>query len=235
MRLTDESLPVADREATWWTLVEALDTYLRLLHPVMPFLTEAIWGQLPRAASDPELLIVASWPVAGHVDAEADAETGALLDLVRAIRNARAEARVEPGAWLPVDVAIPSVLAATFDALRPGLERLARARPLARVADAGALHGDPRGGLAVVAGDLEAVVRPLAVQAETAARDRVRLEKELAETEAQLAATRARLADERFTGKAPPAVVEGARTREAELADRATRLEARLAGRDGAA
>jgi valyl-tRNA synthetase len=103
------------------------------------------------------------------------------------------------------------------------------------VADAGALHGDPRGGLAVVAGDLEAVVRPLAVQAETAARDRVRLEKELADTEAQLAATRARLADERFTGKAPPAVVEGARTREAELAGRAVRLEARLAGRDGAA
>jgi valyl-tRNA synthetase len=132
-------------------------------------------------------------------------------------------------------VAIPAAVAPTFDALRPALERLARARPLARVADAGALHGDPRGGLAVVAGDLEAVVRPLAVQAETAARDRVRLEKELADTEAQLAATRARLADERFTGKAPPAVVEGARTREAELADRAARLEARLAGRDGAA
>ena len=142
---------------------------------------------------------------------------------------------MEPGAWLPVDVAVPAALAPTFDALRPALERLARARPLARVADAGALHGDPRGGLAVVAGDLEAVVRPLAVQAETAARDRVRLEKELADTEAQLAATRARLADERFTGKAPPAVVEGARTREAELADRAVRLAARLAGRDGAA
>jgi valyl-tRNA synthetase len=108
VRLADESLPVADREATWWTLVEALDTYLRLLHPVMPFLTEAIWGQLPRATSDPELLIVADWPAAGSVDEAADAETGGLLDLVRAIRNARAEARVEPGAWLPVDVAIPA-------------------------------------------------------------------------------------------------------------------------------
>ena len=40
----DETLPAAEREATWWTLVEALDTYLRLLHPVMPFVTEAIWG-----------------------------------------------------------------------------------------------------------------------------------------------------------------------------------------------
>ena len=230
VRLADETLPVADREATWWTLVEALDTYLRLLHPVMPFLTEAIWSQLPRAASDPRLLIVADWPTAGRVDAAADAEIGGLLDLVRAIRNARAEARVEPGAWLPVDVAVPPVAGPAFDALRPALERLARARPLARVADSGALHADPRGGLAVVAGDLEAVVRPLAVEAGTADRDRARLDKELADTEAQLASARARLADERFTAKAPAAVVEGARAREAELAERAAKLRARLGG-----
>ncbi|MFH0750457.1 MAG: valine--tRNA ligase [Chloroflexota bacterium] len=234
VRLADEALPAADREATWWTLVDALDTYLRLLHPVMPFLTEAIWGQLPKAPDDPELLVVADWPVAGVVDAAADAETGALLDLVRAIRNARAEARVEPGAWLAVDVAAPAGAAPTFDALRPALERLARARPLVRVADAGTLHGDPRGGLAVVAGDLEAMVRPPAVEAGTAERDRVRLERELADTEAQLASMSARLADERFTSKAPPAVVEGARAREAELSDRAAKLRARLAGRAGA-
>ncbi|HSS35656.1 MAG TPA: valine--tRNA ligase, partial [Patescibacteria group bacterium] len=44
VRLTDERLPAEDREATWWTLVEALDTLLRLLHPFLPFLTEAIWA-----------------------------------------------------------------------------------------------------------------------------------------------------------------------------------------------
>src|SRR5690606_8492010 len=42
VRLTDEALPVEAREATWWSLVEVLDTYLRLLHPVMPFVTEAL-------------------------------------------------------------------------------------------------------------------------------------------------------------------------------------------------
>ena len=76
---------------------------------------------------------------------------------------------------------------------------------------------------------------PVAVEAGTADRDRARLEKELADTEAQLASARARLADERFTSKAPPAVVDGARAREAELADRAARLRARLADREGAA
>ena len=53
VRLADETLPAADREATWWTLVEALDTYLRLLHPVMPFVTEAIWGKLPQGGRRP--------------------------------------------------------------------------------------------------------------------------------------------------------------------------------------
>ena len=45
--------PPTTREATWWTLVEVLDTYLRLLHPVMPFVTEALWAALPHRASRP--------------------------------------------------------------------------------------------------------------------------------------------------------------------------------------
>ncbi len=68
VRLADESLPGEVREATWWTLVEALDTYLRLLHPVMPFVTEALWAAIPHRAGDPELLIVARWPGAGERD-----------------------------------------------------------------------------------------------------------------------------------------------------------------------
>jgi valyl-tRNA synthetase len=236
VRLADEALAVADREATWWTLVEALDTYLRLLHPVMPFLTEAIWGQLPHAADDPELLVVADWPAGGVIDPAAEADTAALLDLVRAIRNARSEARVAPTAWLPVDVAVPAASAAAFEALRPALERLARARPLQRVDSPARLHPTPAGGLAVVAGELEAVVHPAAAgeagapDAGAAERDHARLHRELLETEGLLASARARLADERFTSKAPPAVVDGARLRAAELAERAEKLRARLEG-----
>ena len=221
VRLADETLSAADREATWWTLVEALDTYLRLLHPVMPFLTEAIWGQLPRGADDPPLLIVADWPAPGSEDPAAEADTAALLDLVRAIRNARSEAKIDPKAWLPVDVALPAASTAVFEELRPALERLARARPMRPTDDPAALHPTPAGGLAVVAGDLEAVVRPAAADPGAAGRDRARLEKELADTEAQLASARSRLADERFTSRAPAAVVEGARASAAELADRA--------------
>jgi valyl-tRNA synthetase len=232
VRLADEMLPAAAREATWWTLVEVLDIYLRLLHPFMPFVTETIWERLPKAADDPEMLIVADWPEvsASASDEKAEAEVGSLIDLVRAIRNARSEARLEPAAWLPVDVFVPDSLGATFEQLRPAIERLSRARPLTRVEGAAAVRRSVAGALSVIAGECEALVRPQDRDAAQDERDRARLERELAEAQAMLASARARLANEAFTSKAPPAVVEGARARAAELEELVSRLGARLAG-----
>ena len=110
VRLADSSLSAEDRAATWWTLVEALDTFLRLLHPVMPFVTEELWGAIPHAPADPELLIVADWPVPAARDGALEARVEQLVELVRGIRNARSEARVEPALWLPVHVALPDPL-----------------------------------------------------------------------------------------------------------------------------
>ena len=232
VRLGDASLDAADREATWWTLVEALDTYLRLLHPVMPFVTEEIWGALPRVADDPELLIVASWPATRERDAAVEAEVGAFIEVIRGIRNARAEARLEPAAWLPVDLLVPERFRATFDQLRPAIERLARARPLASHPDAGALRAaEESGGLAVIASEMEAVVGRGQTGAAAAAADeldRARLERELEQAERLLEAARGRLANEAFMAKAPAAVVDGARARAAELEDQVLRLRERL-------
>jgi valyl-tRNA synthetase len=231
IRLGDESLAPAEREATWWTLVEALDTYLRLLHPIMPFITEAIWERLPHAAADPSLLIVADWPTVGDEasDSAAEVEVSALIDLVRAVRNARAEARIEPAAWLPVDVFVPEWLGPTFGALRPAIERLSRARPLRREPDLESMRRGVEGGLSVIAGEVEAVVRPEAKDEAQEERDHARLERELAEARALLASAQARLANEAFTSKAPPAVVEGARARAVELEELVARLAQRLA------
>jgi valyl-tRNA synthetase len=85
------------------------------------------------------------------------------------------------------------------------------------------------GGLSVIAGEIEAVVRPAARDAAQDERDRARLERELAEAQGLLAAVRARLTNEAFISKAPPAVVDGAKARAAELEE----LVARLAGRVG--
>jgi valyl-tRNA synthetase len=229
VRLNDASLPAEDREATWWALVESLDTFLRLLHPLMPFVTEAIWGALPHRASDPGLLIQARWPGERGRDEAAEASVEAVLDLVRGIRNARSNAKIDPAMWLPVDVAIPGSLGPTFSALEPAVERLARARPLRRQLTAEALHaaaGD--GGLAVIAGDMEAIIQHGSVASEADALDRARLEKELDLATSLLESARARLANAAFVSKAPPPVVDGARAREAELADQVERLQERL-------
>ncbi len=173
---------------------------------------------------------MADWPAAPPADAAAEAEVGALLELVRALRNARSEAKLDPSAWLAVEVALPPGLGPTFEALAPALERLAHARPLTVVSEVGALRSGAAGGLAIAAGPIEAVIRPAAPDREAAARDRARLERELAGTETQLAGARTRLADARFIAQAPPAVVERARARAAELEERVASLRAGLAG-----
>src|SRR5262249_9216043 len=132
VRLGDASLSAEAREATWWTLVEVLDTYLRLLHPVMPFVTEALWAAFPHRATDPDLLIVARWPGPGARDGAAEGEVAALVALVTEIRTARATARVPAADWLETLVFVPRTLGPTFEALKPAIERLARAKPLLR-------------------------------------------------------------------------------------------------------
>ncbi len=231
VRLADESLPLEAREATWWSLVASLDSYLRLLHPVMPFVTEALWEALPHRSSDPELLILARWPAAGDRQPTIEAQVSALIALVTELRNARASAKLAAGDWLETRVFVPIELGSTFEALRPAIERLARARPLERELTPESLHAaaGPTDLSVVVAGTgIEARVRPAASGSEAAELERARLERELDEAERWLAAARDRLANEAFTSKAPAAVVEGARAREAELADQVARLRDRL-------
>ena len=245
VRLGDASRPDAAREATWWVLVEALDTYLRLLHPIMPFVTEALWDSIPHDADDPDLLIVARWPAAAaHApahDAALEADVGQVLELIRAVRNARAAAGVAASARLPLTLAVPAPLEPIVDAFRPAIARLARAEPLDvtravrpdggdTTAAADAPPAAPAGSrtLSVVAGQLEGTIT-VAAGAEAGAADageRARIEKELAQAESALAAARTRLADPTFLAKAPPNIVEGARAREAELAARIERLRA---------
>jgi len=230
VRLADTSLPPEEREATWWTLVDALDAYLRLLHPVMPFVTEALWAAIPHGASDPELLIVARWPGAGERNVTLEVQFDELFETITAIRNARSNARIDAPSWLETHVAPPGALFGFFEELAPAIERLARARPLE-------LHRRPEdlprpeGSLEIVlpAGDIQATVLT-AASGDAAFLERTRLEKELAEAEGYLAAARARLANASFVGKAPPAVVDGARARERELAEQVERLRDRLTG-----
>ena len=233
VRLADESLPADVREATWWTLVDVLDTYLRLLHPVMPFITEALWASLPHRDGDPPLLIVARWPGVGERDRDRRARPRTADRPRPGIRNARSEARIEPATWLPVDVALPAPLGPAFEALAPGDRTAGPGAPARPSPDRRRPAPERRRGRRTCSW------RPGSCRRSSARprrpgmrmrsrRDRARIERELEEADGRLAAVRARLADASFTSKAPAAIVDGARRQEAELAELADRLRDRL-------
>ena len=100
-------------------LSEVLQTSLRLLHPFMPFVTEAIWQHLQEGSDVlDEALIISSYPSdGGEIDAEAEKRVETLIDVVRAIRNIRAERGVDPGRYVEAYIA--------SDGSRPALEAVA--------------------------------------------------------------------------------------------------------------
>ena len=122
----------ADRAATWRAAADGLGTLLRLLHPLMPFVTEAIWEALGEAdasaAAGEPLLIRAAWPAGGDVDPDVEVAFDELATLVRGVRNLRTEAGTPAGAWVPL--VVDPADAGAEDRLHAGgtLRRVAGAR-----------------------------------------------------------------------------------------------------------
>jgi valyl-tRNA synthetase len=214
--------------AVWWTLTWVLDRYLRLLHPLMPHVTEAVWGRLPHGTDDPDLLIVADWPVADtarqQVDDRLAKGTATLIELVSALRTARAESGVPAADWLPTRVWLSGADARkAYETLEPALARLARVRP--QLVEQRADLDTDEGGLAVVSTAGEARMIRSAADRE---RERQRLAKELLSLETQLVGVDNRLADQAFIAKAPAQVVEKTRRRGAELRVQVATLNQRI-------
>jgi valyl-tRNA synthetase len=238
VRLADSSADDDGRAATWRVLAWSLDTYLRLLHPIMPFVTEEAWSHLPHRADDGAFLMISSWPTAQDASAvqalvrPSEATTvDRLIELIGAIRNARLDAGIEAARWLPASISVGDQDQAVLEELRPAIERLARLRPLQLIAQSSDAEAKARvssrteGDLVVLGADLEAHI---ATDGAATATDRARLERELAEAEAALERAEARLADVGFTSRAPAEVVEGTRTRAGELQERIALLRARM-------
>jgi valyl-tRNA synthetase len=214
------------REATWRTLAWVLDRYLRLLHPIMPHLTEETWRRLPHRPDDPDLLIIAPWPGFEGLATDADLEsaTEQLKELVVSLRAARAESGIEAAAWLPASIWLADGPArAAYPHLEKAIGRLARVRPTL-VDTRESLDALPAGIVVVSAAGEARLQRSDSDRV----RERARLERELRTIASQLASTEARLADERFVSRAPRGVVEQAKRRAAELRDLARALRAKL-------
>jgi len=212
----------ADDRSPLPVLAHVLDASLRLLHPFMPFVTEEVWQHLRPHLPSPEAeaLIVAPWPLVDErwYDAEAEEQAALVLDVVRAIRNVRAERGVEPARFVEAYVVTASASRSAAEASRLVVEALARARPLHIVDSTGAAPREEA--VAVILQGAE-VVLPLAGLLDIEA-ERARLRGQAAEAEAEVQRLAAKLANEQFRSRAPQEVVA---KEEGKLAAARARLE----------
>jgi valyl-tRNA synthetase len=223
-RLRDEAQAPVARQV----LAVVLDQVLRLLHPFVPFVTEAIWEQLGAQAPErgigaplpcPDLCVQAPWPTPEPAwEAPAlEAEFGVLRDVIRRIRDLRSSYTVAPGRRLPCAVRTGGEALASLRRLSHHAVHLARLSELTLGED---VPRPPRSATHVL-GDLEIhlgeVLDP--------EKERERLERRRAKLAGQLDQSRRKLADERFVSRAPAEVVETERQRARDVEAELARLE----------
>jgi valyl-tRNA synthetase len=202
-------------------LVYVLERTLRLLHPYMPFVTEATWQHLPHRDESPA---VGPWPSAGDVDEEAEAAMQTVMEAIRAIRNARAEYNVEPARRIVAQIAAGEKTD-LFSSQRDVMVELARLDPNSlRISRS--LLDEPEQALTLVVGGVE-IYLPLAGMVDLDA-ERARLAKELAHIEDGVARSQKLLSNEGFVAKAPAEVVQNEEVKLASLQEQAEKLRGRL-------
>ncbi|WP_414444908.1 valine--tRNA ligase [Burkholderia sp. 22PA0106] len=220
------------QRATRRTLLRVLETVLRLAHPVIPFITEALWqkvaplaGRYPAGQAEGEAsLMVQAYPVAdlSKLDDTAEQWAADLKAVVDACRNLRGEMNLSPATRVP--------LLATGDLDRlagfaPYLKALARLSDVTIVADEATLDAEGQGAPIAIVGASKLVLKvEIDVKAE-----RERLSKEVARLENEIRKCEAKLGNEAFVAKAPPAVVEQEQKRIAEFRVTLEKLAAQLA------
>ena len=216
-RLRDATArPVAQR-----VLALVLDRLLRLLHPVVPFVTEGIWQALadvaPQRGPDPvpDSVVIAPWPAAPATwhDPQAEQHLAVVQDVVHAIRNIRADFNIEQRARVPAHVRASADAADVLIAQTPCLCTLAGVAELQAGPD---VERPTRSASQVLAGievfvSLEGLID---VPAETQ-----RQQKKLKQLHADLQRCRAKLQNENFIERAPADVVQRQREREQQLLD----------------
>lgn len=222
-----------EREATRTVLLEVLDTSMRLMHPICPFITEEIWQKLPTTttrwkSAGVDFCAIAPYPKADKSwhDTQAETDVGLLQTTIALARNARQES------GLPVQKKLPGVIRAESQATLDVLSKYAEA--ITRLAGFTTLQLGLRADLEVPPGSLintSAFIDVALQQANEVdvVAEKARLEKELEKVLATLNPLQERLANQRFIEKAPLAVVEQYRQQESELTQKAAKLQEALA------
>ena len=194
-------------------LVNLFDGSLRLLHPVMPFITEEIWQALYEGKPPVKSIALAAYPQADEkqFDLAAETEMAILQDLIVSVRNLRAELKVEPKVKVPIEVfAHEPAIRKMIEQNHGAVERLGNVEKITFVDTSLANRAGARG---TARFDVHVIYeRKIDVAAECD-----RLKKELEKIEKELANNQKQLGNEQFLAKAPEKVVEGLRRRGQEL------------------
>ena len=198
----DASAKAETRATAAWSLQQIL----KLLHPVMPFITEELWEQFGEEGA----LIRTEWPALAFRDAKAEEEIDWLVRTISEIRTVRAEMNVPPSARLALLVKDPSAVTEARLALyRPTIGTMARVVSI----ETGVSEGG-KGAVQLVV-DEATLFLPLAGIIDLAA-EKARLEKEIGKLDAEIAKLDGKLNNEAFISKAKPEVVEEQKERRAE-------------------
>ncbi len=207
----------ATADSTRAVLGRVFDVVLRLLHPLMPFLTERLWTTL----TGDESVVVADWPTpsGAQPDPGAAARIAATQRLVTELRRFRADQGLRPAQRVPGRLSgVDAVGLATMQPAVRALSRLDEAGE--RFRPSASLEVGLPGGTVVVELDTAGTL--------DVAAERGRLGKDLAAAEKELAGSEAKLANQNFLDRAPSDVVEGVRTRREAAAAEVARIRARL-------
>jgi valyl-tRNA synthetase len=206
-------------------LVNLFDAALRLLHPVMPFITEEIWQAIYEGKPPFKSIALAGYPQADEkqFDLAAETEMAILQDLIVSVRNLRAELKVEPKVKVPVEVfAHEPGIRKMIEQNQGAVERLGHVEKITFVEGSLANRAGARG---TARFDVHVIYeRKIDVAAEGE-----RLKKELEKIEKELANNQKQLGNEQFLAKAPEKVVEGLRRRGQELVVLQEKTKSKLA------
>ena len=211
-------------------LVYVLDVSMRLLHPVMPFVTESVWDALPASGLDDhssEFLMVAAWPepegLADFVNERAEHDFDLARRVISVVRSTRARYRLSPKTALDVAVHASQEDTAVLEDQRSFICSVGRVDQLAL----GAQQEKPLNSVSIADGTLEVFVvlgGLVDLSAESA-----RLEGELSKAEGELSGVWRTLDNEGFVAKAAPEVIQKKRDRAAELEVAVEQLKAQIA------
>ena len=213
-----------DPEGPAGVLVHCLDRILRLLHPVMPFVTEELWSRLRPGADS---VMTAAWPeTTGAGDPRAEAALERVRDLVTELRRLRAEHGIPPATRMTISLA-GGEHTGEIRSLERAVAVLARLEAIDYV---DSITPAPGVVTAITPAGIEAAVRLGDVL--DAGVERARLEKRLSELDDEITRAERKLSNESFVAKAPPDVVEKERARLTDAQETKDKLGARLAALD---